>query len=62
MPSEHNEGIHSMVMSPDGFTLVTASWDHTIRIYNAGESKKLEMWSESLAYSPDGDTIAVGAR
>ena len=60
MPSEHNEGIHSMVMSPDGFTLVTASWDGTIRFYNAGESKKLEMWAESLAYSPDNDFIVVG--
>ena len=49
-----------MVMSPDGFTLVTASWDGTIRFYNEGESKKLEMWVESLAYSPDNDFIVVG--
>ena len=60
MPSGHNEGIQSMVMSPNGLTLVTASWDGTIRFYTEGESKKLEMWAESLAYSPDNDFIVVG--
>ncbi len=60
--SGHNDLIQSMALSPDGNTLVSASWDGTIHFYNTKKGGKttLDMWAESLAYSPDGNQIAVG--
>ena len=60
---EHPEGISSMTLSPDGGTLVSGSWDGMIRFWNTRtgrNTKTLDMWSEPLAYSPDGSKIAVG--
>ena len=58
----HERGLHSLVFSPNGNTLVGGARDGTIRVWNPNTGKTqrtLEDWSDSLAYSPDGKKIAI---
>ena len=62
---EHPEGISAMTLSPDGSALVSGSWDRMVRFWNTRtgrNTKTLDMWSDTLTYSPDGSKIAVGTR
>ncbi len=52
--------------SPDGRTVVTASWDHTARLWDAASGKELQrlthedtVWSAS--FSPDGRTVVTAS-
>jgi WD40 repeat protein len=64
----HTADIRSVVFTPDGQTLATASEDRTIRLWNpnTGESKKLLFTRYdhnvvSLSLSPDGLMLARGS-
>ena len=34
--SAHSEGVSSVAFSPDGKTIVSGSWDKTIKVWDAG--------------------------
>lgn len=66
--SEHSDWVSAAAFSPDGSQLVTASWDDTVRLWRVSDGALLrEMRADapkdvlvSVAYSPDGKTIASG--
>ena len=64
--SGHTNGIYRVVFSSDGSTLVSASWDGTIRLWNTSTgSHRLTIEGHftfrSSALSPNGKTIATAS-
>jgi WD40 repeat protein len=65
---EHTGVISSMAFSPDGQTLATASMDHSIRLWDFKQRKRIatlhghvsEVWA--LAFAPDGKTLVTGGK
>ena len=63
----HTGNVNSVAYSPDGQTLVSASDDNTIRIWNASTGVSFQTLTGhtsrvySAAYSPDGTKIVSGA-
>ena len=65
---EHTGMISSLVFSPDGKTLATASLDHSIRLWDFAARQLIttlqghlnEVWA--LAFSADGKSVVSGAR
>ena len=64
----HTDRIHSMTFSPDGNTLVTGSYDGTVRLWDVATHRQIgaplaghdgEIYS--VAFSPDGKVVASGA-
>jgi WD40 repeat protein len=64
----HSGLVESVRFSPDGETLISSSWDKSVRLWNADRSSGRPVWKESAglpsdaevygaAMSPDGDTI-----
>ena len=62
----HTGAINAVAFSPDGATLVTASGDHTARLWNAATGEPLTPPLEhedavlSVAFSPDGTRLVTG--
>jgi WD40 repeat protein len=58
--------VSELVFSPDRRTLVTASKDHSIGIWDAHDHHRIaaltdhDTWLRALAISPDGSTMASG--
>ena len=64
----HTDRVHSMAFSPDGSTLVTGSYDGTVRLWDAAAHRQAgapmagragEVYS--VAFGPDGKIVASGA-
>lgn len=60
----HSFPISSVVWSPDGTRLATASYDQTIRIWAAPQGQPIQTlawgsgWANNIAWAPDGQTLA----
>ena len=60
----HTDWIRSVSFSPDGRTLVSGSWDRTIRLWDVATGTLKDTlavdYIDNLAFSPDGTTLAGG--
>lgn len=61
----HAGDIHRMALSPDGRKLASPSWDRTVRLWEVASGRCLQTLTHeatviSVAWSPDGATLAVG--
>ncbi|MEH2323481.1 MAG: AAA-like domain-containing protein, partial [Nostoc sp.] len=60
----HSSWVSSVVFSPDGKTLASASADKTIKLWNRDTGKEISTlsghssWVNSVVFSPDGKTLA----
>jgi uncharacterized protein with WD repeat len=61
----HEDAILQLAWSPDGKYLISSSADKEVKIFNADDLTLVKAWHQpdwalSLAFAPDGKTIAVG--
>ncbi len=63
----HEEQVWSVVFSPDGKQLATASFDNTARLWDVATGKQLQILNghenmvTSVVFSPDGKQLATGS-
>jgi WD40 repeat protein len=63
----HDDWVESVAWSPDGRTLASASFDNSIKLWDAGNGQLLRTLDGhagavySIAWSPDGRTLASGS-
>ncbi len=63
----HYGGVAAIAFSPDGTTLATASYDHTVRLWEVATGAQIATltghsdWVTTVAFSPDGTTLATAS-
>ncbi|MCA2700410.1 MAG: hypothetical protein IM500_08185 [Microcystis sp. M179S2] len=63
----HDRDVTSVNFSPDGKTLVSGSWDKTIKLWNVETGQEIrtlkghDNWVNSVNFSPDGKTLVSGS-
>jgi WD40 repeat protein len=63
----HTDYVSAIAFSPSGQTLLSGSWDQTIKVWNAQTGELIRTFSEneqrilSIAYRSDGQAFAVGS-
>ncbi len=65
---EHTSAITDLAFAPDGKTLATSSWDHSVRLWDLASrlcratyrGSLAEVWS--IAFSPDGQQVLSGGK
>ena len=63
----HDDAVNSIVFSPDGSKVATASRDKTARIWDVATGKMLQKLAHdgsvySVVFSPDGSKLATASR
>jgi WD40 repeat protein len=62
----HTQAVRGLAWSPDGTRLVSASLDHTLRVWEAASGKQVGIlkghadWVVTAAWSPDGSRLVSG--
>lgn len=65
--SGHDGYISELIFAADGHTVLSGSWDNTVRLFQLGETRMANGFSghtssiESIQYSPDDDYILTGS-
>jgi len=68
LPVGHTDAVNTAVFSPDGKLILTASSDHTARIYEVSTGKELQVLSNHIdevntaVFSPDGKFALTSSR
>jgi WD40 domain-containing protein len=63
----HTDNVYSVAFSPDGKTLASRNWDHTVKLWDAQTRQELatlrghDATVFSVAFSADGKTLASGS-
>ena len=63
----HNSGVNSISFSPDGKTIVSGSWDSTIKLWDIATGEEITTLKRhsdrvtSVSFSPNGKTIVSGS-
>jgi len=63
----HTDYVSAIAFSPTGQTLLSGSWDQSIKVWNTQTGELIRTFSEneqrilSIAYRPDGQAFAVGS-
>ncbi|MDB9492226.1 WD40 repeat domain-containing protein [Dolichospermum circinale CS-534/05] len=66
--SGHSRSVNAIAVTPDGKTVISGSWDNTIKIWDVGTGTQkftLEGHSDpvnAIAVTPDGKTVISGSR
>jgi WD40 repeat protein len=63
----HSEGITSAAFAPDGHTIISASWDKTLKLWVVADGRELRTFKgdesfNAAAYSTDGRTVVSGGQ
>ncbi|NMC34731.1 MAG: CHAT domain-containing protein [Veillonellaceae bacterium] len=62
----HDDYITSVAFSPDGKWVISGSWDHTVRVWEAATGTEIARMThdgsvDSVAFSPDGKWVVSGS-
>jgi WD40 repeat protein len=65
--TEHSGMVHAAAFSPDGRSILSGSWDNTLKLWDVATNRELltfvehTNWVHSIAFSPDGRTALSGS-
>jgi predicted NACHT family NTPase len=63
----HTSSLSSVAFAPDGRTVLSGSWDHSLKLWDVASGRLLRSfdghsdWVNSVAFAPDGRTVLSGS-